>query len=118
MTKTRSGTTFEQGDVVLLSFPFSDLSATKQRPAMVLTNATYNGASSDVLVCAITSNLANASHSVLIESKDMATGALVATSRVKADKVFTAEQAIIKKRVGRLKPAIVASVKKELASIL
>ena len=114
----RPGTAFEQGDVVLLPFPFSDLSGDKQRPVLVLSKAAYNKASQDFLVCAITSNLANAAHSVYVEDADMETGRLPRPSRVKVDKVFTASQALARKRVGGVGAVVIAQVKRELGAIL
>src|SRR5438128_11995836 len=110
MTPMRSGTTLEQGDGVLVRFPFSDLSSAKQRPALVLSKATYNGASEDVILCAMTSNLANAAHSVYVDAPDLAQGRLAAPSRIKVDKLFTAERSIVQKVVARVKPALVAQV--------
>lgn len=112
-----SGTTLEQGDVVLLEFPFSDLSAAKQRPVLVLSRGSYNATSTDMVVCAMTSNLSSAAHSVLVDSSDMEKGRLVAESRIRADKVFTAAQSLVTKRVGRVKAGVVAQVKKEFAAI-
>ena len=42
---------FVKGDIVVLNFPFSDLSTTKKRPAFVLTNLGYG----DIVLCQITS---------------------------------------------------------------
>ena len=108
----------DAGDIVLVPFPFTDLSSHKTRPAMVLTGADYNAASQDIIVCGITSNLANASYSVLIGDKDLETGKLAAASRVKADKVATLKQSILRRRVGRVKATVFAQVMKELESIL
>lgn len=112
------GTTFEQGDVVLLPFPFSDLTSAKQRPVLVLSKAAYNKGSQDFLVCAITSNLTNAAHSVYVEDADMAEGKLPKPSRVKVDKVFTASQTLARKKVGRVSAEVIAQVRRELLAIL
>jgi mRNA-degrading endonuclease toxin of MazEF toxin-antitoxin module len=42
---------FVKGDVVVLNFPFSDLTGTKRRPALVLSDLTGN----DIILCQITS---------------------------------------------------------------
>lgn len=119
MTKrTQSGTTPKPGNVVLVPFPFSDLRAVKQRPAMVVSEAEYNRSGRDVIVCAMTSNLQNSGHSVLVTGRDMAEGRLVADSRVKADKVATVERSIIRKTVGQVRPAVLERVRAELAHVL
>ena len=48
---------FEFGDVVLVPFPFTSHIASKKRPAVVVSNRTYNVAKPDVVVMAITSQL-------------------------------------------------------------
>ncbi|MEM4249233.1 MAG: type II toxin-antitoxin system PemK/MazF family toxin, partial [Candidatus Nitrosotenuis sp.] len=56
---TRSGISFEQGDILLIAFPFSDLTKVKQRPVLVLSNKNHNYSSNDFICCGITSNLDN-----------------------------------------------------------
>lgn len=48
--------TYDRWDVVLLPFPFTDLKATKKRPALVISPREYNSGP-DVLVMFVTSNL-------------------------------------------------------------
>ena len=48
-------TIYERGDVVLVPFPFSDQSASKKRPAVIISSDRYNKLSSDVVIMAITS---------------------------------------------------------------
>ena len=48
-------TAFEFGDVVLVRFPFTDQSATKQRPAVVISSEAYHRARPDLVIMAITS---------------------------------------------------------------
>jgi mRNA interferase MazF len=48
---------FEFGDVVLVPFPFTDQTASKKRPAVVVSNGSYNTVRPDIVVMAITSQL-------------------------------------------------------------
>ncbi len=48
-------TTCNPGDVVLVRYPFTDLAATKQRPAVVLSSPAYQRIHNDVAVIALTS---------------------------------------------------------------
>jgi mRNA interferase MazF len=54
-TKMPSTTNFDFGDIVLVPFPFSDLSAAKRRPAAVVSSAHYQHHRPDLLLLAITS---------------------------------------------------------------
>jgi mRNA interferase MazF len=107
----------DAGDLVLVPFPFTDLSSAKARPALVLSAAAYNEASRDVILCGVTSNLANAAHSVLVEPGDMASGKLLAPSRIKVDKVVTLQQSLLRKRLGSVEPAILAAVLREFRAL-
>lgn len=107
----------EPGAIVLLPFPYTNLKASKVRPAVVLSRREYNAASHDVVVCGMTSNLANAAHSVLVSQRDLAEGTLLADSRVKADKVQTLDQSIVRKQIGRLRPATLQQVYRELFAL-
>ena len=51
---------FEFGAVVLVPFPFTNQTASKKRPAVVVSNGAYNTARPDVVMMAITTNLASA----------------------------------------------------------
>lgn len=107
----------DAGDLVLVPFPFSDLSSAKTRPALVLSQRAYNAEGRDVVVCGVTSNLANAAHSVLIQPSDMASGKLLVTSRAKVDKVATLQQSIVRRKVGEVKPAVLQQVLKEFFAL-
>jgi mRNA interferase MazF len=48
---------FDFGDVVLVPFPFTSQVASKKRPAVVVSNGTYNRVKPDVVVMAVTSQL-------------------------------------------------------------
>lgn len=50
-------TLYSLGDVVLVPFPFTDQTATKKRPAVVVSSNGYNQARPDVILMAITGHL-------------------------------------------------------------
>jgi mRNA interferase MazF len=50
-------TNFEFGDVLLVPFPFSNQTAGKQRPAVVVSSAAYNRERLDLVILAITSQI-------------------------------------------------------------
>src|SRR5438067_2430566 len=56
----RSYMAFQRGDVLLVPFPFSDLSTTKVRPAVVVSGSSYHATEPDIILAAITSRIASA----------------------------------------------------------
>lgn len=90
---------FVKGDIVVLNFPFSDLSATKRRPAFVLANLGYG----DIVLCQITSKPAKNEYSINIEPDDFETGSLPLASFIRTDKFFTADKELILYKAGRIK---------------
>lgn len=48
---------YEFGDVVLVPFPFTSQTVSKKRPAVVVSNRTYNDVKPDIIVMAVTSQL-------------------------------------------------------------
>ncbi len=94
------------------------MGATKRRPVLVLSRREFNARSPDFIVCGITSNLANAAHSVLIDRQDLARGRIPGASRIKVAKIATLLQSLAVRTLGRVKPEVLARVHKELLSIL
>ncbi len=90
------------GDVVLLNFPFSDLSGAKLRPAVVLAMAGRG----DFVACQITSKRLAGRREIELPGKSFVEGGLRMTSLVLPGKLFTAHEKIVVKRVGRLKDTV------------
>ena len=105
---------FVRGDVVVLNFPFSDLSQTKRRPALVLASL----AGDDVILCQITSQARFDAYSIVLESADFVDGNLNQSSRIRPNRLFTADEAIILYRAGRVATAKMDEVATGLADIL
>ena len=94
---------YKQGEIVLVPFPYSDLSASKRRSALVISNNSYNNQFSDIIVCVITSNLYKDNFSVDLRNDDLETGLLPETSVIKCHKLSTIEQSKIIKRFSKIK---------------
>ncbi|MDG7035834.1 MAG: type II toxin-antitoxin system PemK/MazF family toxin [Nitrososphaerota archaeon] len=92
-----------QRDIVLLSFPFSDLKSSKVRPAIVMSNDGYNRSSEDFIAVPITSNLKFRDYAVLITNKDLESGRLIVDSKAKVDRVFSVSQRLVRMKIGRMK---------------
>ncbi len=99
-----STTPFERGDVVLVPFPFTDLTATKQRPGLVISSNTHNTAREDVVLLAITSQIPSqlGADEMLIPAAELRACGLPKPSVVRATKVVTLHQRLIIKRIGAM----------------
>lgn len=86
------------GAVVLVPFPFSDLSQTKLRPAVVLAAAGRG----DWILCQITSNPYGDEQAVELTETCFASGSLRVTSYARPGKLFTANRDLIIDQVGML----------------
>lgn len=64
-------------DIILVPFPFSDQSGQKIRPALIISNKSFNDASKDFVVCAVTSNIKAGKYSVPIDQNDIERGGIV-----------------------------------------
>jgi len=95
MNMMTNGTNARQRDIILIPFPYSDLSQEKRRPAIIISDSAYNTRNEDVICCAITSNPREYPQSVEIDNKDLDEGALMYNSRVKPSKIFTLDQGSI-----------------------
>ena len=89
-----------KGDVVVVPFPFSDLTRAKRRPALVV--AVLEG--DDLILCQITSRMVRDSYAMRLESADFQDGELRQSSNIRPNRLFTADTRLILYRVGRLTP--------------
>jgi len=106
--------TFIAGDVVVVPFPYSDLSNSKRRPALVVARLTGD----DVILCQITSQTIRDDYAITIVDADFSEGSLKTTSNIRPNRIFTADKNIILYKVGRLKPNALKKVGDQVISIL
>ncbi len=105
---------FVKGDVVVAPFPFSDLSASKRRPALVVASLTGD----DVILCQITSQAVADSYAIPIGKSDFTSGSLPRDSNIRPNRLFTADGSIVLYRAGVLKPENVQEVADKIIEIL
>ena len=98
----KCGTMFKQREIILVPFPYSDLSKNKRRPAMIISNNNHNLHNEDVICCAITSNPREYEKSLPIEENDFENGKLIRPSRIKPTKILSLDQRNIIKVLGKL----------------
>jgi mRNA interferase MazF len=102
-----------KGDVVIVPFPFSDLSNAKRRPALVA--ASLDG--EDIILCQITSSSRTDSYAIPLSSTDFSSGGLPSSGTIRPNKIFTADRAIVVYKAGTLKQTKIQSVKNTLINI-
>ena len=106
--------TLTKGQVVLIPFPFSDLSEAKMRPAVVLAFA----GRSDWILCQITSNPYGDERAIVLNDADFSEGSLRVTSFARPGKLFTASNSLIAGEVGSLKPEILQKLIDSIVELL
>jgi mRNA interferase MazF len=104
----------EQGDVVLIPVPFTDLSSQKRRPVIVISNDDYNRRGLDVLVVAMTSNPKLVDYSFKITNADLDDGSLNRPGVVRADKIYTLAKSIVVKKFAKVSHQIVERIRGEI----
>jgi mRNA interferase MazF len=77
-----------KGEVVIIPFPFSDLSGTKRRPALVIAD----WGSDDIMLCQITSKLKHDGYEIELKDSDFENGKLPLESNIRPNKIFTASR--------------------------
>jgi len=112
------GTTYNQGEILLVPFPFSDLSEIRKRPVLVLSKNLENKKSEDLIVCGITSNLKERKNSVFIDNLNLVEGEIPIKSVIKVDKLFSLDKSIILKKLAKLNLKTFDRVKKEFYSLV
>lgn len=102
---------FKVGQVVVVKFPFSNLSAAKNRPALVVAIGDYG----NPVLCQITSVSPDGLEWVVpMVEDDILGGGLHIASYIRVDKMFTADPVIIVSIVGELSRIKLLDVKQKL----
>jgi len=102
------------GEVVLVPFPFSDLSQSKVRPAVCLADAGRG----DWVLSQITSSPYGDPAAVPLDAADFASGGLLVASFARPGKLFTAHAGLMVRSVGVLTAAAFARVLSAVVAVL
>ncbi|MHB1654615.1 MAG: type II toxin-antitoxin system PemK/MazF family toxin [Desulfitobacteriaceae bacterium] len=89
---------FVKGDVVVIPFPFSDLSISKRRPALVLAELKGN----DIILCQITSKEINDEYAIPLLTREFQEGNLNQDSNIRPNRLFTADESIVISKAGTI----------------
>jgi len=79
---------FVKGDIVIIPFPFTDLSSNKKRPALIIANLHGD----DVILCQITSKNVKDNYAISLLKMDFKSGKLDVVSNIRPNRLFTGER--------------------------
>ncbi len=110
---------YQRGEIVLVPFPFTDLSRQKARPAIVLSPSRLNQCSPDVILAAISSRVPavpNEFEWVLYQNdSEFAITGLRVSSVVKANKLVTMKQSLIYRVLGKITDQMLSELDRRVA---
>jgi len=102
------------GSVVLVPFPFSDLSQAKLRPAVALADAGRG----DWILCQVTTSPYSDPHAIELTAAKLARSSLHSRSYARPGKLFTASCNLLVAEIGMLQPQASREVVAAIISIL
>ena len=103
-----------KGSVVLVPFPFSDLSQAKLRPAILIADVGRG----DWILCQVTSKPYGDDRAIPITEQDFEVGGLRVASVARPGKLFTAHTTLLISEVGRLSVVAFERIRRGVISIL
>ena len=92
----------EQGDLLLVPFPFSDQSGKKVRPVIVISCNEFNKFSEDVIVIGVTSNISKDKYTINLTNNNLDEGSLSTSCCIKVENVLKLDKELIIKKIGRI----------------
>lgn len=108
--------TYKQFDVVVVPFPFTDSTTTKKRPALVISDATTFNQPVSKSVMAMITTATHSPWALDVPITDGTSAGLKAKSIVRM-KLFTLDDALVIKKIGKLSKTDINLVKKSLQQL-
>jgi len=105
---------FVKGEIVVLPFPFTNLSGSKKRPAYVLSDTNDD----HLILCQITSKYHFDDYSIEIKNDSFKVGSLFVELYIRTNRIFTADKKIILKRIGILNKKYVNLVQQKVIELI
>ena len=111
-----------QGDILIINFPFSDMTAGKPRPALVISNEKHNDRDVDRLFVLISSNTqVRSEEDLVIEpgDPDFAVSGLKVASVFRCSKLVNLDSTKLRaKRIGHIGSALVREVADTISAVV
>lgn len=105
---------FAVGEIVLVPFPFSDLSSSKLRPAIVLASLGQK----EYILCQVTSQAFSDPLAVTISKDSFMQGVLAKESYARPCKIFTCSENLIIRQIATLKDDVLDKIIKTIKTVL
>lgn len=102
------------GDIVVIPFPFTDLSGQKKRPALVIANLQGD----DLWLVQITSKATKDKYAISLNNDDLIEGQFNYDSSIRPNKIFTLSQNIVSYKMGNISADKLSQVRNTLIKIL
>ena len=106
-----------QGDIVLIPIPFTDLSSTRRRPVIVISNNGYHARTEDMVVVAMTSNPNVTPYSFVLTNADLLTGSLDPAGNGEPDKIYTLSQQLVMKKFGQVREPVLDEIARRFGDV-
>ena len=108
---------FQQRELVLLPYPFTNQGGSKVRPAVIVSNDFFNKKCEDCVMVPLTTILKQELFSLIINQSDMETGKLLKQSRIRLDKMFTIKKSLVVMKIGKINVKTFERIKSEIAKV-
>jgi len=105
---------FVKGDVVIAPFPYSDLTTSKKRPALVIVPLEGE----DVILCQITSQMKKDDYSISLQNADFQSGTLHQNRFIRPNRLLTADARIVLYKAGDVKKSKMDEVVDKIIAII
>jgi mRNA interferase MazF len=106
----------DQKSIILVPFPYSDLTGRKVRPALIISNSRFNK-DEDIIICALTSSIKHRPYSITITEENTILKKLKDTSQIRVDTITRIKKDLIIKEIDVLDDTTFEKVLQNLNSI-
>ncbi len=109
-----------RGDIVLLSFPFTDLSGTKVRPAILISDDSFNQQNNDGIFICVTTQKYQTPFDIQLNksSPSFRSSGLKENSTIRASKIMCLDKNLVRRRLGSADSALMKKIQSALKCLL
>ncbi len=108
---------FQQKELVLLPYPFSDQGSSKVRPAIIVSNDNFNKRCEDCVMVPLTTVIKDEPFSLIVTQGNLESGKLLKQSRIRIDKIFTIKKNLIIMKIGKVNDKTIEKIKFEINKV-